>query len=233
MKPWPFEILDVVDGDAVRLRALNLVERQLVVALALEVADVLRPDVVHGELKAAPERQVVGVAEAAHLADVGVARREGEEPGAAAVAERPFERQRAGLAAEVELHRRRGQLIVVGRKPGQIVDGEALPHVPVAVPVAGPVPVGRRGGADLQEDLAGVNLGGPGAVNVGLRRKRRRERYEQKQTENLERSKHGSSRSEAWTGEVARGLKRPQLGGASRVPVRSADGVGENRLLTG
>ena len=69
-------------------------------------------------------------------------------------------------AAQVELHRRHRELVAVG-EAWKLLDRKALAHVPVAVPVAGTVPVRRRSGADLEVHLAGVNLGGPGAVDVG------------------------------------------------------------------
>src|SRR5439155_5708384 len=97
------EFADVVDRDAVALRALDKIERELVEALALQIADVLRPDVVDSELKPPPHGKVFRVAERSHLARVLGARAEGEETGAAAVAERAVERERAGLAAQLEL----------------------------------------------------------------------------------------------------------------------------------
>src|SRR6185503_5775421 len=99
-------------------------------AFGLEIADVLRTDVVDGELKTPPERQLVAEPERPHFAGVRLARPEREEPRAAAVAERSVEGQRPGFAAHVELDRGSGEALVVGRQPGELLYGEALAHVP-------------------------------------------------------------------------------------------------------
>src|SRR5262249_60249272 len=116
----------------------------------------------------APDRQIVSVAERPHLAGVFGARREGEEAGAAAVAESAVERQRPGFAPQFELDVGDGELIVVAGQTPNLVDWNGLTHVPVAAPLVA-VPVSRRGGADLKEHLAVAKLGRPGTVNVGLR----------------------------------------------------------------
>ena len=158
---------DVVDGHAVALRALDLIERQLVVALGLEVADVARSDVVNGQLEAAPQRQVVGVADRLHLGDVLLAGLEREETGAAAVAEGAIEGERPGFAAELEFDARGGKRGAVDWQPGQLVGGEGLSHAPAAaVPVVTrPVGLRRSVGADLEEHLGVAELGGPRAVD--------------------------------------------------------------------
>src|SRR5206468_13049097 len=63
------------------------------------------------------------------------------------------------------------ELVVVGRQPRELVDREALAHVPVAVSIARSIPVRRRRCPYLKKYFAGANLGSPGAVNVvdGLR----------------------------------------------------------------
>src|SRR5206468_7110033 len=63
---------DVLDIDTVALRALNLVERELVESFGLQLADVSGPDVVDGELIAAPEWQIVRVPQRLDLADKSV-----------------------------------------------------------------------------------------------------------------------------------------------------------------
>lgn len=100
-----------------RPRALELVERERAVALRLHAADVLRSDIVDRELKPAPQRQALAVPERHHLGVEGRTRREGEEPGAAPVAERPLERERPGLAPEVERDVARGEVVVAGSRP--------------------------------------------------------------------------------------------------------------------
>src|SRR5262249_4741602 len=132
-EPLTLQLADVLDRDAVALRALDDVERELVEAFALQVADVLRSDVVDRELKAPPLRKIFGVAERSHFSGVGGARGEGEEARAAAVAERAVERERAGLAPQLELDVRDRELIVVAGQAADIVDRKALAHVPIAV----------------------------------------------------------------------------------------------------
>jgi hypothetical protein len=69
-------------------------------------------------------------------------------------------------------------VFVVGGKAGQLVHRKALAHVPVAVPVAVAIPVGGRGGVNLEEDLSLMDLSRPRAVNIGLRSRGRGERRE-------------------------------------------------------
>ena len=113
----------------------------------------------HRELIAAPDREVVGVAERLHLAHVFRARREGEEPRAAAVAERAVEGERPGLAPQLELQAGGGEAIVVHREPVDPVGRHALPVAPVAVVLVV--------GAQLQERGRAVQLGRPGAMDLG------------------------------------------------------------------
>src|SRR5262249_22443424 len=163
------EVLDVLDGDAMGFRALDVVERQFVEAFSLERADVFRTDVVNGELEPTPDRQVVGIAERPHLGGVLGARREGEEAGAAPVAECAVEGQGAGFAAQLGSEIRNGELVVVAGQPAELVNRDGLPHVPVAAPLVA-VPIGGRGGANLEKYLAFAKLGGPGPVDVALGR---------------------------------------------------------------
>ena len=158
---------DVLDIDTVGLRALNLVERELVESFGLQLADVSGPDVVDGELIAAPEWQIVRVPQRLHLADICVPGCEREQARSATLPERPVERQRARLAAEIEADARGGELIVVGGQARELVDRKALAHVPVPVPVARSGRIGRGRGPHLEEHLPGANLRRPGAVNVG------------------------------------------------------------------
>src|SRR5262249_57404872 len=106
-------------------------------------------------------------AKRSHVVRVFGARGEGEEARAAAVAERAVEREGARLAAQLELDVRDGELIVVAGQAADLVDREALAHVPVAVPAIA-VPFRPRRRADLQKHLARAQLGGPGAVDARL-----------------------------------------------------------------
>ena len=115
------------------------------------------------ELEAAPERQILRVAEGLHLGRVLGARVEREQAGAAAGAERAVERQRSGLAVELELDGRRAEPLVAGREAAEFIHRERLAHVPVAVP--GVRAVGRAG-ADLKKHLAVLQLSGPRAGDV-------------------------------------------------------------------
>src|SRR5439155_5108619 len=160
---------DVLDGDAVRSRALNLVERQLVVAFGLEVADVARANVVDRELIPPPQIKIVVEAERLHFRGVRRARRKREQAGALAVAERSLEGDGPRFPAHLELHACRGQMLVVGREAREVLDRVGLAHVPAGAKVAGPGAV-RWLAADLQEDLALAKLGRPGSVNVRLRK---------------------------------------------------------------
>jgi len=75
----------------------------------------------------------------------------------------------------------RREPLVVGGQSGQLVDRKALAHVPVAVPIAGTIPVGGRRCTNLEEDLALMDLSGPRAVDIGLSGHRRGERREGQQ----------------------------------------------------
>ena len=168
LKPCGFELLDVVDGDAVRLGALNLVERELVVAFGLQ-----RRGCSSGRRRGSPAGSAARPAgrrcsRALHLGGVGVARREVKRPAPRPSRNEPSNdsvpasRRRSNLTLDA----REGVVVGAGRRASSTGTLCPMLQPPLQSPRAGPV--GRRGGPNLEVDTSPrVILGGPGAVDVG------------------------------------------------------------------
>ena len=118
------------------------------------------------QLEPPPDRQVFRVAERISFRRRTRARREREEAGAASVAERALERQRAGLAPQFQLDVRRAEVVVVRRQARRAA--RSAPSVRCSSRRSSRRAARPSGGValNLQIDAAASR---PGAVDAGRR----------------------------------------------------------------